>query len=127
MREMSLDDKVGKDRETSISDYLVDDGSVSPEEDLIKREANSLVGDAMRELTEQEKIVIAYRFGIAGGPTLTLKEIGEIMNISRERVRQIECQAKTRLRKIFARKRTVKAPPKRRYPLGRVSRRVRLD
>jgi len=124
MREMSLDDKVGKDRDTPISDYLVDDGTVSPEEDLIKREANTLVSEAMRQLSEQEKVVIAYRFGIAGGKTLTLKEIGEIMNISRERVRQIECQAKSRLRKIFARTRVVKAPPKRPYPLGRVGRRA---
>jgi hypothetical protein len=44
--------------------------------------------------------------------SLTLKEIGEMMSISRERVRQIECQAKTRLRKLFARKRLITAPPK---------------
>ena len=124
MREMSLDDKVGKDRDTAISDYLVDDATVSPEEDLIKREANSLVSEAMRQLTQQEKTVIAYRFGIAGGATLTLKEIGEIMNISRERVRQIECQAKSRLRKIFSRQRVVKAPPKRPFPVSRSARRL---
>jgi RNA polymerase primary sigma factor len=124
MREMSLDDRVGKDRDTSISDYLVDDVTVSPEEDLIKREANSLVSEAMRQLTDQEKTVIAYRFGIAGGTTLTLKEIGEIMNISRERVRQIECQAKSRLRKIFSRQRVVKSPPKRPFPIGRSAKRL---
>jgi RNA polymerase primary sigma factor len=123
MRELSLDEKIGKDRDTPISEYLVDDTSTSPEDDLIKREANSLVGEAMRQLSEQEKVVISYRFGIAGGPSLTLKEIGEIMSISRERVRQIECQAKTRLRKIFARKRMVKAPPKRPYPVSRVTKR----
>ena len=127
MREMSLDEKIGKDRDTPISDYLVDDGTISPEEDLITREANSLVSEAMQQLSEQEKIVIAYRFGIAGGQTLTLKEIGEIMSISRERVRQIECQAKTRLRKIFARKRMVKAPPKRPFPTSRVTRRLRPE
>jgi hypothetical protein len=66
----------------------------------------------MRHLTEQERKVIAHRFGIAVGHALTLKEIGEMMSISRERVRQIECQAKSRLRKLFARKRVVKAPPK---------------
>jgi len=66
----------------------------------------------MAHLTEQERIVVAYRFGLAGGPPLTLKEIGEKMGISRERVRQVECQAKGRLRKLFAKKRMVKAPPK---------------
>jgi DNA-directed RNA polymerase sigma subunit (sigma70/sigma32) len=58
---------------------------------------------------------------------LTLKEIGEMMSISRERVRQIECQAKLRLRKLFARKRIVKAPMKRPFPISRTSRRFRMD
>jgi RNA polymerase primary sigma factor len=125
LREMSLDDKVGRDRTTPISDYLVDDASGNPEDDLIKREANDLVAEAMHFLSDQEKTVLYHRFGIAGGPSLTLKEIGEMMSISRERVRQIECQAKNRLRKIFARKRVVKAPPKRPLPMSRVSKRIR--
>jgi RNA polymerase primary sigma factor len=112
LREMSLDDKVGKDRDKSIADYLVDSGSTSPEDDLIKRESNSLVTEAMRHLSEQERTVIAHRFGMCGGPSLTLKEIGEMMSISRERVRQIECQAKSRLRKLFARRRRVHSPPR---------------
>jgi len=123
LREMSLDEKVGKDRETPISDYLVDDACGGPEEDLVKREANSLVTEAMDHLSDQEKLVIRHRFGIAGGTALTLKEIGEMMNISRERVRQIECQAKDRLRKMFARKRMVRSPAKRPFPMSRVSRR----
>lgn len=127
LREMSLDEKVGKDRDTPISDYLVDDNLKSPEDDLIKREANSLVGEAMAHLSDQEKVVIFHRFGMAGGPALTLKEIGEIMSISRERVRQIECQAKARLRKLFAKTRTVKSPPKRPFSARGLSRRVRSD
>jgi RNA polymerase sigma factor (sigma-70 family) len=110
---MSLDDKIGKERSTPISDYLVDDSCRSPEDDLIKRESNTLVSEAMTHLTEQEKIVIYHRFGISGGPSLTLKEIGEMMSISRERVRQIECQAKLRLRKMFARQRLANAPIRR--------------
>ena len=82
-----------------ISDYLVDRRCSSPEDDLIHREASGLVGDAMAHLSDQERTVIGYRFGLAGGPPLTLKEIGERMGISRERVRQIECQATSRLRK----------------------------
>mgnify|MGYP000629810421 CR=1 FL=1 len=82
LREMSLDDRVGKDRETPISDYLVDDASGSPEEDMIKREANFLVSEAMHYLGEQEKIVICHRFGIAGGPALTLKDVTPTMRTS---------------------------------------------
>ena len=125
LREMSLDDKVGKERDTPIADYLVDDNLVTPEDDLIKREANSLVSEAMTNLTDQERTVLCHRFGIAGGPTLTLKEIGQMMNISRERVRQVECQAKNRLKKIFARKRILKSPPKSAFPTPRTPRRLR--
>jgi RNA polymerase primary sigma factor len=127
LREVSLDDKVGKDRDASISDYLVDQNSINPEDDLIKREANDLVTEALDYLTDQERTVVTFRFGLRGGPPLTLKEIGEKMGISRERVRQIECQAKTRLRKLFARKRMIKSPPKRPYPASRVSKRDRIN
>lgn len=122
MREVSLDDKVGKDRDRPIADYLVDPACSSPENELINRESNSLVGEAMAHLTEQERIVVAFRFGLAGGPPLTLKEIGQKMGISRERVRQVECQAKGRLRKMFAKKRMVKAPPKKPFPVRAVAR-----
>ncbi len=124
LREVSLDDKVGKERDTMISDYLVDRRCSSPEDDLIHREASSLVGEAMAHLSDQERTVIGYRFGLAGGPPLTLKEIGERMGISRERVRQIECQATLRLRKLFARSRIVKSPAKRPHLSSRLGARV---
>lgn len=127
LREMSLDDKVGKDRETPISDYLVDDNVTSPEESLMRREANTLVEEAMHHLSEQEKVVLFHRFGMSGGPQLTLKEIGEMMSISRERVRQIECQAKTRLRKLFTRKRlSRRAPSRRAITTGPMARRTQI-
>jgi len=69
--------------------------------------------------------VLCHRFGIAGGPTLTLKEIGQMMNISRERVRQVECQAKNRMKKIFARKRVVTSNPSPSTRATRTPRRLR--
>jgi RNA polymerase sigma factor (sigma-70 family) len=119
LRELSLDDRLGKERDKPIADFLVDASSTNPEDDLIKRESNTLVTEAMRHLSEQERQVIAHRFGIATGPALTLKEIGEMMSISRERVRQIECQAKSRLRKLFGRKRTAGVSLRRSLASGR--------
>lgn len=127
MRGISLDDKIGKERDTPISEYLVDQEVNNPEDDLIQTEANSLVGEAITHLTEQEKTVVSFRFGLAGGHPLTLKEIGLKMGISRERVRQIECQAKSRLRKMFARKRMVTAPAKAPLPASRVTRKIRIE
>jgi RNA polymerase primary sigma factor len=103
MRELSLDDKVGRDKDTPISDYLVDGRSVNPEDELIKHENQGLIRLALRNLSDQEQTVIINRFGLEGGRVFTLKEIGEKLGVSRERVRQIESQAKKRLRKAVAR------------------------
>ena len=111
-REVSLDHKVGKEREQPISDFLVDDSLPGAEEDLIRREDNDLVSQAMHELTTQEKQVVCHRFGLQDGRSRTLKQVGEIMKISRERVRQIENQAKRRIRKIFNSKRAIQSAPK---------------
>ncbi len=100
-REMSLDETVGKERTSVVSDYLVDPDIESPEDHLLKREGSSLVAEAFEHLSENERNVIRHRFGLDGCPILTLKEIGEKMGVSRERVRQIETQAKLRLRRLF--------------------------
>ena len=110
MREMSLDDKVGRDKDTPISDYLVDGRSINPEDELIKHENQGLIRLALRSLSDQEQTVIINRFGLEGGRTFTLKEIGEKLGVSRERVRQIENQAKKRLRKLIARQQRIDAP-----------------
>src|SRR5215510_796749 len=112
MRELSLDDKVGKDKDTPISDYLVDGRSVNPEDELIKNESQVVIRIALRSLSDQEQTVIINRFGLEGGRIFTLKEIGEKLGGSRERVRQIENQAKKRLRKLIARQQRIDAPPK---------------
>jgi len=103
MRELSLDDKVGKDKDTPMSDYLVDGRSINPEDELIKNESQVVIRMALRSLTDQEQTVIINRFGLEGGRVFTLKEIGEKLGVSRERIRQIENQAKKRLRKLIAR------------------------
>lgn len=101
LRELSLDEMVGKDRDTPISDYLIDGRMVSPEEQLIKEESQTLIRLAMKGLNTQEQTVIINRFGLRSGKTFTLKQIGEKMGVSRERVRQIEFQAKRRMMKTL--------------------------
>src|SRR5437867_197852 len=102
LREMSIDDKVGKDKDIPISDFLVDGQCVNPEDELLKTESCELIRTALHMLSDQEHTVITNRFGLTGGRSFTLKEIGQTMGLSRERIRQIEAQAKKKLRRIFA-------------------------
>ena len=125
MREVSLDEKVGEERDTPISDYLVDLTSVNPEDEVIRNEGTELIRSALFTLTDQEKTVVANRFGLKGRRVMTLKEIGEQMGLSRERIRQIECQAKRKLRKLFTQRAMVSPPkqirPKKKLPPNRDS------
>jgi RNA polymerase primary sigma factor len=109
VHELSLDVRVGEDQETPLSDVLVDEGGNSPEDKILEQEINDGVGEVYCRLNEQQKTVLAYRYGVLGERSLTLQETGDLMGVSRERVRQIENQAKERMRKMFHRKRRVNA------------------
>lgn len=95
---ISLDVRVGDNNDTELGDMLEDSGQ-SPEDfatsSSLKRDLEKLMGD----LTPQQKEVISLRFGLADGKPMTLAKIGECLSISRERVRQIEREALSKLRK----------------------------
>ncbi|MHC4138183.1 MAG: sigma-70 family RNA polymerase sigma factor [Planctomycetota bacterium] len=110
VHETSLDIGVGENQETPLADVLADERCNSPEERLLDVEKHTGLGEVYRELTEQQKTVIAYRYGVHGEPPLTLQETGERIGVSRERVRQIENQAKERMRRLFRKKRRIGPP-----------------
>ncbi|MCD8568301.1 MAG: RNA polymerase sigma factor RpoD/SigA [Geovibrio sp.] len=93
--------KDGEDR--SFID-LLDSGSKSIEEDIISKTLKQALGDIIDELTEREAKIIELRFGIEGDAPKTLEEIGDMLKISRERVRQLEARALSKLRKKAMRK-----------------------
>jgi RNA polymerase primary sigma factor len=110
--EVSLDEPVGDEQDTPMWECLVDPERVSPEERLLDREMIDGISVLYEHLNDQQKTVIAHRFGLGGNPPLTLQETGDCMGLSRERVRQIECQATERMRRIFRKMRSIDAPPK---------------
>ncbi len=101
LREVSLDDPVGQNADTPLSEVLADGRSLHPENHLINGESRGLLRRALRHLTDQEQTVIVNRFGLGGGPVFSLSEIGRRLGVSRERVRQIEDKSRKRLRKIL--------------------------
>jgi RNA polymerase primary sigma factor len=100
-RESSLDRGIGEDGERPLSDRLADARSVDPEGYLIDRESIERLTEALNALRNREREVVMRRFGFQTGSGLTLQEVGDMMHISRERVRQIENKAKARLRRIL--------------------------
>jgi RNA polymerase nonessential primary-like sigma factor len=95
---ISLDMRVGDNNDTELGELLEDTGP-SPEEYTSYSSLRTDLENLMQDLTPQQKEVIALRFGLNDGKPLTLATIGTQLNISRERVRQIEREALSKLRK----------------------------
>ena len=95
---LSLDLRVGDNQDTELGE-LLEDTNASPEEYVMQSSLSMDLERLMVDLTPQQREVLALRFGLMDGQALTLAKIGDRLNISRERVRQIEREALTKLRK----------------------------
>ena len=88
----SLDAAVAPDSELTFME-TIDSGCRSPEEDAIEIAMKDEINRALLSMDSKSAQVIAMRYGLNGYGERTLKEIGEKMNLSRERIRQIEKKA----------------------------------
>ena len=95
---LSLDLRVGDNQDTELGELLEDTGA-SPEDFALQSSLRADLETLMTDLTPQQREVLALRFGLEDGQALTLAKIGDRLSISRERVRQIEREALTKLRK----------------------------
>ncbi|BAW96235.1 group 2 sigma factor [[Synechococcus] sp. NIES-970] len=96
-RSVSLEIRVGKDRDTELGD-LLETQDASPEENLVRESLQRDLENLLTELTDREREVIQLRYGLGDGKTYSLAEIGRMLELSRERVRQIEAKALQKLR-----------------------------
>jgi len=95
---LSLDAPVAPGEENSLIDHLADDISPSPDEETFEKALVETVHQSLTVLKPREAKVLRMYFGIDGGEPLTLEDIGSIIGVTRERVRQIKDRALTKLR-----------------------------
>ena len=96
---LSLDAPVAGDEDTKLVDFVSDEGSQSPDEPVVQTTMAESLASAMGALRPREQRVVNLYFGLTGGDPCTLEDIGDLLGVSRERVRQIKDRALARLRK----------------------------
>ena len=94
----SLDEPIGERGQNSVSDTLVAPSGPTPCADDDQRRIRQILSQGLRSLEERERTIVRWRYGLDGEPPQTLRSIGKELGISRERVRQIEVQALSKLR-----------------------------
>jgi RNA polymerase primary sigma factor len=95
----SLDRPVGDEDGRKFIDFLQDDATLTPYESLANHNWNDEVRRLLTTLTPIESRIIRWRFGLDDEDELTLKEIGDKYNLSRERIRQLQEQALGKIRR----------------------------
>jgi RNA polymerase primary sigma factor len=98
----SLDSAVDSENATSLAELICSDAYLEPFETVFNNSLEGILDETLQQLTVRERRIIQLRFGLGRQAPLTLEEIGKILNITRERVRQIQNKAIERLRTFTA-------------------------
>lgn len=98
----SLDAGIGRDGEDEdsvLGDFIEDEEGTTPEDSAASQLLKEQVQDILSTLSDREQKIIKMRFGLENGKSHTLEEVGQEFAVTRERIRQIEAKALTKLRK----------------------------
>ncbi len=95
---ISLETPVGDDNDTHLEDFIEDKKTKLPIDVAIEESLKEKIEEVFKTLTEREEKVLRMRFGIGDGCDHTLEEVGRVLGVTRERVRQIEAKAIRKLR-----------------------------
>lgn len=95
---ISLQSPVGDGDDTSFGDFIEDKAAENPYDIAATALLREKIIDVLKSLTDREREVLTYRFGLKDGYSRTLEEVGKIFNVTRERIRQIEAKALRKMR-----------------------------
>ena len=95
---VSLDTPIGEEDDSHLGDFIEDDSALSPADSAAFSMLRAELATALESLTDRERQVVKLRFGLEDGRARTLEEVGKEVNVTRERIRQIEAKALRKLR-----------------------------
>ena len=98
-RLLALEQPAGEDQEAELADFIEDKEIEQPADVVASKLFSEKMGEILDELTPREAAIIRLRYGLQGADPHTLKEVGEIFKLSRERIRQVEKSALGKLRR----------------------------
>jgi len=95
---VSLETPIGEEENSHLGDFIEDRGALAPAEAAAHQLLKEQVATVLGSLTGRERRVLQLRFGLEDGRARTLEEVGKEFNVTRERIRQIEAKALSKLR-----------------------------
>lgn len=95
---ISLETPVGEEDESHLGDFIIDQRTASPSEQVINLNLHEQTAEVLKSLSPREEKIIRLRFGLEDGSEHTLEEVGANFAVTRERIRQIEAKALRKLR-----------------------------
>jgi len=96
---VSLETPIGEEGHSKLADIIEDQATESPDDTALNQLFKERVREALNRLGERERQVVELRFGLTDGHKRTLQEVGRELNVTRERIRQIQMRALKRLRR----------------------------
>lgn len=101
VRTSSIDAPLGDDDTSRVGDIIPDERAENPYDQLEQKTMLDLLGELVDRLPEREYNILRLRFGLDGGPERSLEEIGKEFGVTRERIRQLQNLALSKLRRMI--------------------------
>jgi RNA polymerase primary sigma factor len=99
---ISLESSIADNKDAVLNKFIEDKNAISPDEDVMKHNLREVTSSALKSLSPREQEIVRMRYGLnETGKEYTLQEVGEIFQVTRERIRQIEEKALLKLRSPY--------------------------